>query len=93
MRHEGIPYLDKNKDVADSIGHATSMMDEFEKFTNKADVNFLFYLNDFILVFFFLVFLFCFVFINLLNRDSVQRRILNPVEDLRWSFLRNGLKP
>ena len=59
MRHEGIPYLDKNKDVADSIGHATSMMDEFEKFTNKADVNFLFYLNDFILVFFF--WFFCFV--------------------------------
>ena len=59
MRHEGIPYLDKNKDVADSIGHATSMMDEFEKFTNKADVNFLFYLNEFILGFFFF---FCFVF-------------------------------
>ena len=60
MRHEGIPYLDKNKDVADSIGHATSMMDEFEKFTNKADVNFLFYLNDFILGFFFCFVLFCF---------------------------------
>ena len=89
MRHEGIPYLDKNKDVADSIGHATSMMDEFEKFTNKADVNFLFYLNHFILGFFCFV-LFCFVFINLLNRDSVQRRILNPVEDLRWSFLRKA---
>ena len=89
MRHEGIPYLDKNKDVADSIGHATSMMDEFEKFTNKADVNFLFYLNDFILGFFF-----CFVlFLLICSIEIVQRRILNPVEDLRWSFLRNGLKP
>ena len=92
MRHEGIPYLDKNKDVADSIGHATSMMDEFEKFTNKADVNFLFYLNEFILGFFF--FLFCFVlFLLICSIEIVQRRILNPVEDLRWSFLRNGLKP
>ena len=55
MRHEGIPYLDKNKDVADSIGHATSMMDEFEKFTDKADVNFFFIYMISLLSFFFVV--------------------------------------
>ena len=56
MRHEGIPDLDKNKDVADSIGHATSMMDEFEKFTDKeADVNFLLYIYDFIVFLFLLI--------------------------------------